>query len=118
MCEQKRHRRLDREHAAVLYQAGKTDREIAAETGVALDTVQVWRRSRGWKQNPGERRERISQLSQCARSARAAGMNYGQYMAQQTAAERARRLEASDRASKRRAQRAAAQKGPELGPQN
>lgn len=81
---------LDKERAYELWSKGMTDLEIAHELGVTDSAVGSWRRRNGGltanhkpKVQTKKASKNMSKLSQDAAEARARGMNYGMYKAQQ-----------------------------------
>lgn len=78
-------KKIDEAKCWSLYNAGKTDLEIATECGLHINTVNSWRKRNGLPVNRGaaRRRRKLTQLEKDAIEARKAGMTYGQYKAQQ-----------------------------------
>ena len=83
----KKRRILDMDKAFELYQQGYWDQYITDNCGVALYTVQKWRKRNGLPANPAPKKpkpEKVvkkSRLSICAAEANKRGLSYGQYMA-------------------------------------
>ena len=64
-----------------LYDAGRTDKEIASALGVKGEAIRAWRKARRLPSNDVKQRKELSQLEKDAIAAHEMGMTYGQYKA-------------------------------------